>query len=273
MSSAIQSRRFRRGLTLLELVIVLTIIVAIAGVAVAMFPRLLTRAHVASCSANIPELLKAIQMYEAVSLDGYPDRVDTLVVNGSLASYLPNLSDITVGNLDEDEVESLHEAGIVEVTTMIDEPSPRGDWHPSFWPYESGNPGIVPLDDTTQVALLDADAAQRLGLASVGDERYVVFGLGSPCKMFGRTMNEAPVHFSDGISGNPNERYMRFVAIYQVGGYTPAQGVQGEPDYVPEAYQTLPRARLRAVAAIHPGGLEGLAGHAAEYWQQVESDS
>jgi prepilin-type N-terminal cleavage/methylation domain-containing protein len=270
MLTSLKPSRSRQGLTLLELVIVLTIIVAIAGVAVAMFPRLLTRAHVASCSANIPELLKAIQMYEAVSLDGYPDRVDTLVVNNALAPYLPNLADITVGNLQEDEVASLHEAGILEVTTMIAEPNPRGDWHPSFWPYASGDPGIRELDESMSVALLDPNAAQRLGLASVGDERYVVFGLGSPCKMFGRTMNESPVHFSDAMNGNPNTSYMRFVAIYQVGGLTVDNT---DPDNPVETYETLPRARLRAVAAIHPGGLEGLAGHVVEYWEQVESDN
>jgi prepilin-type N-terminal cleavage/methylation domain-containing protein len=277
MKSLREKSPSRRGLTLLELVIVLTIIVAIAGVAVAMFPRLLTRAHVASCSANIPELLKAIQMYEAVSLDGYPDRVDTLCVGGALAAYLPNLADISAGNLEEDEVDALHAAGMVEVTTMIARPGGASDWHASFWPYIDGAPGIVTLDESTSVAFLDPVAAQRLGLASEGDERYVVFGLGSLCKMFGRTMNEAPVHFSDAMDGNPNDRYMRFVAIYQVGGrridtsdpgYDPA-----DPGTWVYEYNTLPRARLRAVAAIHPGGLEGLAGHVQEYWQEVESDN
>ncbi len=285
MTSFPEKSRSRLGLTLLELVIVLTIIVAIAGVAVAMFPRLLTRAHTASCAANIPELFKSIQMYEAVSLDGYPDRMDTLCVDdGALASYLPfdgggEIEGLSASILTGEEVDALRRAGIVEVTTMVD-PHPDG-FHPSFWPYANGNPNPQPLSEGDTVAFLDAAEAQAQGISSNGEERYVVFGLGSPTTMFGRTMNEAPVHFSDAMKGNPNDHYMRFVAVYQVGG---GQLNQEWVDWFntvphvgtpPAKYSSggpLRRARLRAVLAMHPGSLEGIGAHIEEYWEEVESD-
>lgn len=267
-----------RGLTLLELVIVMTIIVAIAGVAVAMFPRLLTRAHVSSCAANIPELLKAIQMYESVSLDGYPDRMDTLCVGDALANYLPRddgeLNGLYADKLDEYEAKALNEAGINQVTVMTG--NTHDDWHASFWPYAE-SVVFVDVDEKLDVAFLEPSEAQRLGFsvdqsgtegADDGD-RFVVFGLGSPCRMFGRTMNEAPVHFSDAMKGNPNDHYMRFVAVYQVGGRTNTANEGEDPDY---EYDTFRRARLRGVLAMHPGGLEGIAGHIGEYWDEVESE-
>jgi hypothetical protein len=149
----------KSGLTLLELVIVLTIIVAIAGVAVAMFPRLLTRAHVASCSANLPELFKAIQTYDAISMNGYPDRVDTMVVN-SLATYVPAgvAAELTVEALQPEEAEALVDAGIREVTVMIDNPA-----RPSFWPYdEPVNFAPVTEPDSGRIPQSSGRAAFRI---------------------------------------------------------------------------------------------------------------
>ncbi len=280
MTRCSQKSRFRLGLTLLELVIVMTIVVALAGVAVAMFPRLLARAHIASCAANIPELTKGIQMYEATSMDGYPDRVDTLVIGSQLANFLPlrdgEIRGLSVDTLTEDEVEALHRAGIRNATVMADD---GPDWHPSFWPYAGSVDAGAPVEligTSTNVAILAPAYAQQEGIATNGPEdRFVVFGLGSPCRMFGRTINEAPVHFSDTMEGNPNERYMRFVAVYQVAGqvanpaYIDETETPGEEEFIPSTYR---RARFRGVLAMHPGRLEGVGAHMEEYWDEVEAD-
>ena len=266
----------RRGLTLLELVIVMTILVAIAGIAVTMFPRLLTRAHIATCASNIPELVRAIQMYEAVAMDGYPDRMDTLCVGNALATYLPGqgesiLPGIYTDALDAGEAAALNAAGILDVTVMTDGELDVEGWHPTFWPYAS-DVGFAPVAGGLRVAFIEPAEAKRLGLSledtsgppRTGD-RFVIFGLGAPCRMFGRTMSEAPIHFSDGRLGNPNERYMRFVAVYQVSEETWHQGSQSNQ------YTALARARLRGVVAMHPTGLEGLTDHVGDYWSEVNS--
>ncbi len=268
-----------RGLTLLELVIVMTIIVALSGIAVAMFPRLLKRAHVASCAANLPELTRAIQMYEATSMDGYPDRMDTLVVGGSLADFLPlrdgGIRGVSVQSPTEVEVDALRRAGITQVTEMSNDSG--DDWHPTFWPYDSSPADGAPLAQisaATELAFLEPFAAQMEGISTNGPEdRFVVFGLGSPCRMFGRTLNEAPVHFGDSMEGNPNERYMRFVAVFQVAGQVPNPDWAEEDDpadqFIPSPYR---RARFRGVLSMHPGRLEGVGAHMEEYWEEVEAD-
>ncbi len=266
----------RRGLTLLELVIVMTILVAIAGIAVTMFPRLLTRAHIATCASNIPELARALQMYEAVAMDGYPDRMDTLCVGEGLAGYLPGqgealLPGIYADALEAGEAAALIEAGILEVTVMTAGELGVDGWHPTFWPYAS-DVGVAQVAEDLRVAFIEPDEAKRLGLSLEGTmepnrtgDRFVLFGLGAPCRMFGRTMTEAPTHFSDGRLGNPNERYMRFVAVYQV-GEEKWNETQGRNYYI-----ALPRARLRGVLAMHPTGLEGLTDHVGDFWSEVNS--
>ncbi len=274
-----EKRAVRGGLTLLELVIVMTILVALAGIAVGMFPRLMGRAHIASCSANLPELTKAIQMYEATSMDGYPDRMDTLVVGNGLADFLPlkdgEIRGVSVDEPTQDEVDALERAGIRQVTVMSD--NSGGDWHASFWPYNTSPEVGAPLEeisDSMSLAFLDPSVAQAEGISTNGPEdRFVVFGLGSPCRMFGRTINEAPVHFSDGLDGNPNERYMRFVAVFQVAGHVPNPDWDDQdPDsdeFIPSTYR---RARFRGVLSMHPGRLEGVGAHMQEYWDEVEAD-
>ncbi len=279
MTSFQEKSRSRLGLTLLELVIVMTIIVAIAGVAVAMFPRLLARAHIASCSANIPELLKAIQMYEATSMDGYPDMMDNLALQGGgIANILPlrggEIRGLSSHSLTEDEAKALQRAGISNLAQVA---LAGPDHHPSFWPYSDAlADGVTPtaVAENLSVAGLDPQYAQQEGISTNGPEDvFVVFGLGSPCRMFGRTLNEAPVHFSNSLEGNPNDKYMRFVAVFQVAGHVRnpewVEGDDPEDQFIPSPYS---RARFRGVLSMHPGRLEGVGAHMEEYWEEVEAD-
>jgi prepilin-type N-terminal cleavage/methylation domain-containing protein len=78
----------RRGLTLIELVVVLTILIALAGLLVPMLPSMLTRAHTSSCSTNMGETTKAINLYQAL-YSGYPSTWDALTDGqGTLINYL-----------------------------------------------------------------------------------------------------------------------------------------------------------------------------------------
>src|SRR6266446_306962 len=67
----------RRGLTLIELIVVLMVLVALAGILVPMLPSMLTRAHVAAHVTNVVEIAKAITTYQALN-SGYPDQWDSL---------------------------------------------------------------------------------------------------------------------------------------------------------------------------------------------------
>src|SRR5580692_5139456 len=78
----------RPGLTLMELVVVLMVLVALAGVLVPMLPSMLTRAHVAAHTTNVTELTKVIMEYQALN-NGFPDQWDSLTDGGTnLINYM-----------------------------------------------------------------------------------------------------------------------------------------------------------------------------------------
>ncbi len=76
------ARRRRAGLTLMELVVVMVILIALAGIILPLFPSMLTRAHTSSTATNIAEASKAVQLYYNM-YSGYPNNLDNLVPGGA----------------------------------------------------------------------------------------------------------------------------------------------------------------------------------------------
>ena len=70
-------RRRRRGLTLMELVVVMVILIALAGILLPLFPSMLTRAHTSSTATNISEANKAVQLYYNM-YSAYPNNLDNI---------------------------------------------------------------------------------------------------------------------------------------------------------------------------------------------------
>ena len=73
-----QRRALRRGLTLMELVVVLVILIALAGVVLPMLPSFLTKTHDSVTTTNISEVSKTIQEFFNANL-AYPDQFDSLI--------------------------------------------------------------------------------------------------------------------------------------------------------------------------------------------------
>src|SRR5262245_29592790 len=80
--------RRRAGLTLMELVVVMTILIALAAILVPLFPNLLRRAHKATDATQTSELAKALQSYQALYVS-YPDEFDLLTDGSAFPAYLP----------------------------------------------------------------------------------------------------------------------------------------------------------------------------------------
>ena len=81
--------RKRLGLTLMELVVVMVILMALAAIVLPLFPSMIERAHRASQGTNDSEIAKAIQMYQ--SLNGvYPDGYDLLTDGTTMINYMPS---------------------------------------------------------------------------------------------------------------------------------------------------------------------------------------
>ena len=73
------------------------------------------------------------------------------------------------------------------------------------------------LTNTTQLRGPTAAAQVALGIEKTGVlGKYIVLGVGSITDMKGKTMMDPPVAFPSDGSINPNLKYRRFMAIFQI---------------------------------------------------------
>src|SRR5688572_21497362 len=103
----------RRGLTLIELAVVLVILVAVAGTIIPMTTGMLSRTESATGAASQLEILGAVQNFEHSSRR-FPRDWDALVDNtGTRISYIRGGADLVEdAGLAAGEVEALLAAGI-----------------------------------------------------------------------------------------------------------------------------------------------------------------
>lgn len=257
--SKLSRQKFRRGLTLVELVIVMAILAGLAGILVPMLAGSLTRAHTTSASTNIGEIAKSMQMYEATYLS-YPNNFDSLISGTAYVTYLKGSGSadfvapapLAVG------YSALTGAGITTILPMAN--SGTGDFSPTFYPY--GDDASVSLTSSPALATVAINASTNLpqitGAAAARefgapiDAKYVILGIGRFNSMQGKTMLEAPVHFAETADGAPNLAYARYGAVFQV---TDAAGTSA-----------LDRAKLIGIVGFHDDGIASLGEHLNEYW-------
>ena len=258
--------RRRRGLTLIELIVVMVILAALAGILIPSLSGLTTRAHTSSSATNVGEVAKALQTHEAQFL-GYPDRLDSLVTDlsgGTMATTIAaGGSDLAPLTLDADTLAALNSAGIVNVTQMVESAggatSGAYAWSPTFFPYAAPSaPATTPATSalaTGNIVLGLAGPAAAREFGASGGASYALFGIGRYSTM-NRVMLEAPVHFEEDPARSPNLAYARYVGVFQV---------------TDNAGNPLERARLVGVAAIHNDQISGIGAHLSEYWNANKS--
>jgi prepilin-type N-terminal cleavage/methylation domain-containing protein len=242
----------RKGLTLLELVVVLVVLVALAGLLVPMMPGVLHKAHTSAGATNIMELTKWLQTYHALN-SKYPDQFDSLCDDDGLYSKLPSNSSgaaggqITYGALTATESSALYNAGITKLMGMAETTT-----NATFEPYDTGNDIPITTTSTPSVALADTARIETLFNPSnetpaTSTTRYVIVGIGAKCTALGANgvMLESPIHFGDEAGANPTETYQRFAAVFNVSS-SPAKFV--------------------GVVAIHEKNLDSAAAPLKEFW-------
>ena len=259
-------RRSLNGFTLVELVIVMLILVALAGIMVPLFGGFTDRAHNSAASANISEIAKQLELFSAKTQKGYPDNWDNLALNASTV-WTPTGASVTVGispnaailmspaPLGTDEVQSLINAGITHITDANANKTDNATFH-------AFNLSTDLIDLTTTAApyaiTLNMAALQSAGVglqnADTSKFTYVLLGLGQSCTAVGQVMVSAPVHY-DTI--DPAVFYQRYGAIFAV-------PIQGSPNRQAPA-------RLVGVVGIHDGGFAGLDQHIGDYNKDVNS--
>jgi type II secretory pathway pseudopilin PulG len=268
----------RRGLTLLELVVVLTILVAIGALLVPLLPNMVHRANIASCVVNIPEMDKLMQTYFN-TFSAYPDKLDNLCIGAEPASYVADGEDgeygksFVGGSLETtpagNEAESLKEAGITQVCPIIERPTPVGDWKPTFWPYSNSlttAPVPVPIDSADlKVATLNAVGARLMGLPYTTNYKYVIFGVNAPCTLFRNLAAEPAYHFADTPKEDPATYYMCLGVVFAVKvEVTDALGAKSAKVPV--------QAKYMGCVAFHDFGLSTAGMHTKEWWERLKGE-
>jgi len=254
-----QSHR-RAGLTLLELIIVLIILVALAGLVLPMFPDLITRSRTATGATNIREVLKAVDTY--IQMDPrykHPDGWDALTDGTALVSYLPAAGGkILAAPLTSAEIAGLNAVSptgafsvyLMQASVPASQPAPPAEpFSTTFNPYTTAITAATPLTDSIAVAQIDSSLAtypqtvEKLGLDVNG--KYVLFGVGRRSSMMGKSMREVPVNSSD----NPEVIYGRFLVIYQVA----------------DGSGPLNPARMVGAVGLRPDDIQGVGQHIQDY--------
>jgi type II secretory pathway pseudopilin PulG len=262
-------RARRKGLTLLELVVVLTILVAIGALLVPLLPNMIHRSNIASCVVNITEMDKLVQTYSNLYAE-FPDKLDNLATNATtLATYVAaghypegtgGQPSMAAGTLEAEEAAALANAGITQLCPIIEKPDPAGDWKPTFWPYGadiSVPPTTVAVGSATGVAVVTATGAHLMGLPWNGTNyKYVTFGVNTPCTLFRNLAAEPAYHFADTPSEDPATLYMCLGLVFAV-------KINGE---VPE------QAKYMGCVAYHVFGFSTAAMHTKEWWDRLKSE-
>jgi type II secretory pathway pseudopilin PulG len=237
----------------LELVVVLVILVALAGILVPLLPGMLGRAHTAEHGTNITEINKAVEAFNLINRS-YPDGLDrldtayTVMPDGS-ATDACNSQLVDVA-LVADDVTALNNAGVTRVWALAPASTDL-----VTAPYAAAAPALLVAPDN--VAGLSVAAATRLYNDVSATSKYVVFGFGPGCEMIGKPggIPESPLHFSDekAAAGDPTKTYARFGLVFRVAD---TAGV------------SLETAQFVGTVALHEAGISNANDAAAEYHAQ-----
>ncbi len=234
MQSGMSRRVASQGFTLIELVVVMAVLVALAGILIPLVSGMIGRAETSARDTNSKEIYKWIQVYDA-SYTRYPQDWDALTdgtttplpyVNGlSGTGTLP----LQVGAITAAQSTALNAAGIARLQLMVSTTPSTTDT--TFNPYldvndRNSTTGSLPITKTSTPNLVTLTPAGQFQLnlsdnATTSSGTYVVLGFGKRCSLVGTGVAEAPVNFFDNAALSPNSRYERYGIVFQVSGVAP----------------------------------------------------
>jgi len=252
-----QHKRFgSKGLTLIELVVVLAILVALAGLIIGNFPGLIKKASRSTGASSIGDIDRAVQVEYTTRLR-YPDGMDSLLNNATtVATDLPNVGGVvvggllTVGTLNTTDAAALIAAGVTHVY-RLDEGITDVTWNATAQSNRvaiANGVKLASIDPTNAVSIFGQGAINTDATNSV----YLVFGLGNRCDLVGASKNmlEAPVRFGESAAHNPKEVYQRYAMVFAVDAVSGTKSV-----------------RYIGAAAIESTGLTISDQNLQKYWQ------
>jgi type II secretory pathway pseudopilin PulG len=265
----------RRGLTLMELVVVMAILIALAAIIVPLMPGLLGRAERASRATNSQEIYKTIQLFQSM-YSHYPTDFDALTDGSSGVAYVSGFSGstapLTTSTLSSTQLAALNSAGVTRVQKLLagSAPLPAPN-DATFNPYPStdreADGATVSSASSFNFAILTNEGQRQLNLSDNATESsgtYVVFGLGKRCSIVGTGMNEAPMNFFDNAALSPDTRYSRYGVVFQVSGISPTNAAAGATGPITDFLHA------KFVRVFRFGGALGTGDDAIrDYWRDV----
>ena len=212
----------RAALSLLELLVVLTILIALGGIVVSTLPGMLERTQVATAAANIPEIDSTIRRSSLLNQGQIGNRFDALItgssgLDGDVPTYVGGYENFQATSLSEGELVALQAIGVSELV-----PATETTDNATFGSH-SGLP--IPLSADSKVCRISPAIAPQIMLSQWNletDENtsYVVLGLGQQSTLIGGGESAAfakpPVHFSDERMHGPESMYSRYLLIVEL---------------------------------------------------------
>lgn len=214
----------RRGLTLIELVVVLSVLVALAGIASLVAPDLLRRTSAATGAAAADGLNRALEVHRLLN-GTFPDGFDSLLeAPYTLYRRLPagSLRQLRPRDLDNEDRPILRAAGIT-TTWRHDTNAAEGV---TFAPLTSHKAfdaaaGGFAADDMAELHPSRVNVNALFGAGTrkgTPTEVFLVMGVGSRCTLVGPGggLMEAPVSFGGTAGTHPARFYQRYGVVFRL---------------------------------------------------------
>ncbi len=274
--SMTRTRKHQQGLTLLELTVVLLILIGLSGLILPYAQGYLQRTHDSTGNDNLWELNNAINLFQAKYLE-YPEQFHSLVesdADGGIYGDLMNTQLVAV-RLTPGMIRnmSLGMAGINSVWSMKSAASNGSATFDAVSALQSiTKTSTTPLAVVTYVASEFSSTARHLSYAFYNNSTsnaanfnttcydYVVFGVGPESEMKGTVMSDAPLHFAATGGMGPENKYNRFVAVFQVDKDNTTAGC---------STTTEPAKLVGSAMLMMPNHLFGLAHTQAHTWENI----
>lgn len=211
MINATQQRR-QKGLTLIELIVVLTVLVAISGLLLPQVDFLRRSSDKATGSAGIKGLAENVQLYRTLT-GKYPDGWDSLMdesTTSELADSIATGSKLTPTTLTANEASGLSKIGVANIFNH--EAAPYTNSYRSL-PGFSGVSSVAVADGIDVAEVTNADIIGSIYPAGLPTGvRLIALGAGPNLTSLGKTMVAPPTYAGvDGLT-----QYNRFIAIFAV---------------------------------------------------------
>lgn len=244
----------RRGLTLIELVVVLAILVALVGLVVSLFPGLVARASRSTTAATLRDIARTVQIHYTTSLNygsGYDSLVNAASANLYAAIPATSLAQLVMTPLGGGDSQALNNLGITNVYNLTATASDA-----TFFVTQTGT-SIAVQNGVNVATIVTGSQTQALREALIGNYQpvgtpsYVVFGLNKGSTLVGpnSVFQEAPVRTGSSAGENPTTSYQRYGLVFLVDGLSSAR-----------------TARFLGAVAFTAGGIQTAEGNLQGYY-------